>query len=136
MQRTMNGKNKFFVLSLLAILALAFTAHVYIHSSYEYPLFGSYIIASYLFNLAYVSLEVWFLGIRQKKKGANLGNAYLALSMFKFLVFFAVFIPIFKLDGATDRFEFFGFFVPYAICLVAGTIFFIKILNQSDSAMK
>lgn len=66
------------------------------------------------------------------KEGANLGNAYLAMSMFKFLVFFAVFIPLFKMDGVQDQFEYFGFFVPYAICLVAGTTFLIQVLKSND----
>ena len=66
-------------------------------------------------------------------EGANLGNTYLGLSMFKFLVFFAVFLPLFKMDGVQDHFEYFGFFVPYLICLVAGTGFLINILKQKDS---
>ena len=126
-------KNRFFFVGLFIALAIAFSIHVYLHSAYRFPYFGSFIIASYLFNAGFVLLEVWLLNRRQKKEGSNLGNAYLGLSMFKFLVFFALFLPLFKMDGATDRFEYFGFFIPYAICLVAGTTFLVSVLNQSGS---
>lgn len=126
-------RNKLFFVGLTVALAIAFSSHVYLHSAYNYDLFGSFIIASYIFNFAFVLLEIWFLNLRRMKEGSNLGNVYLAMSMFKFLVFFTVFIPLFKLDGVQDRFEYFGFFVPYAICLVAGTTFLIQMLNQSDS---
>lgn len=126
-------KNSWFLLSLFLALAIAFSIHVYLHSSYNFALFGSFIIASYLFNLGFVLFEIWFLNQRRMKVGANLGNAYVGLSMVKFLVFFAVFIPLFKMDGVKDRFEYFGFFVPYLICLVAGTSFLISILKKSDA---
>jgi hypothetical protein len=126
-------KNKLFIVGLFIALAVAFSVHVYLHSIYRFPFFGSFIIASYLFNAGFVLLEIWFLNRRRMKEGSNLGNAYLGLSMFKFLVFFALFIPLFKMDGSTDRFEYFGFFVPYLICLVAGTVFLVRILNQSSA---
>ncbi len=126
-------KNRFFLIGLFIALAIAFSIHVYLHSAYRFALFGSFIIASYLFNAGFVLLEIWFLNRRRMKEGSNLGNAYLGLSMFKFLVFFALFIPLFKMDGTTDRFEYFGFFVPYLICLVAGTVFLVRILNQPSA---
>jgi len=129
----MTRKNKLFIVGLFIALAVAFSVHVYLHSTYRFPFFGSFIIASYLFNAGFVLLEIWFLNRRRMKEGSNLGNAYLGLSMFKFLVFFALFIPLFKMDGSTDRFEYFGFFVPYLICLVAGTVFLVRILNQSSA---
>lgn len=125
-------KNRFFIVALLVALLIAFNLHVILHSAYDFPLFGSFIILSYGFNFAYVMVEVWFLQKRRQKPNANLGAAYLGLSMAKFIVFFSLFLPLFKLDGATDRFEFFGFFIPYAISLLAGTVFLIKILQESD----
>ncbi len=125
-------RNKLFFVGLPIALVIAFSIHVYLHSAYNYDLFGNFIIASYLFNFGFVLLEVRLLNLRRMKEGANLGNVYLSMSMLKFLVFFAVFLPLFKLDGVQDRFEYFGFFVPYAICLVAGTAFLIHILKQSD----
>ena len=129
----MTRKNRSFIVGLFLALAIAFSIHVYLHSAYDFPLFGSFIIASYLFNFSFLLFEVWFLNRRRLKEGSNLGAAYLGLSMFKFLVFFALFIPLFKMDGATDRFEYFGFFVPYLICLVAGTLFLVRILNKPES---
>lgn len=127
----MIGKSKILVVGLLVVLAVAFSIHVYFHSLYRFPYFGSFIIASYLFNAVFVLFEVWYLSRRQAKEGANLGNGYLVLSLLKFLVFFAVFLPLFKMDGNTDRFEYFGFFIPYLICLVAGTAFLVRILNRA-----
>lgn len=129
-------KNKFFIVSLILALVIAFSIHVYLHSVYNFALLGSFIIASYLFNLSFVLLEVWFLNRRRMKEGANLGNTYLGLSMFKFLIFFAVFLPLFKMDGVKDNFEYFGFFIPYAICLLAGTTFLIQILKESNLKTK
>lgn len=126
-------KNNWFLLGLFLALAIAFSFHVYLHSVYSFALFGSFIIASYLFNFGFVLFEIWFLNHRRMKEGANLGNAYMGLSMVKFLFFFAIFIPLFKMDGVKDRFEYFGFFVPYLICLVAGTSFLISTLKKSDA---
>jgi uncharacterized membrane protein len=125
-------KNRLFVVGLFLTLLFAFSIHVYLHSEYGFALFGSFVIASYLFNVGFVLFEIWFLNLRRMKEGANLGNSYLVLSMLKFLVFFAVFLPLFKLDGATDRFEYFGFFVPYLICLTAGTIYLIQLLQTPN----
>lgn len=124
-------KNSWFI-GLFFTLVIAFSIHVYLHSVYNFALFGSFIIASYLFNFGFVLFEIWFLNRRRMKEGANLGNAYLGLSMVKFLIFFAVFLPLFRMDGIKDRFEYFGFFVPYLICLVAGTAFLIQLLKKSE----
>ena len=126
-------KNRLFLIGLFLALAIAFSIHVYLHSEFKFALFGSFIIASYLFNFSFVLFEIWFLNRRRMKEGANLGSAYLGLSMFKFLIFFSLFIPLFKMDGVKDHFEYFGFLVPYLICLVAGTTFLVRILNQSGS---
>ncbi|MDG1333586.1 MAG: hypothetical protein P8P74_14715 [Crocinitomicaceae bacterium] len=129
----MNAKrNKLFFIGVPLALAIAFSIHVYLHSAYDYALLGSFIVASYLFNFGFVIVEIWLLNTRRMKEGANLGNVYLGMSMLKFLVFFAVFIPLFKMDGVQDRFEYFGFFIPYAICLVAGTVFLIQVLKKSE----
>lgn len=127
-----NRKNKIFILALFTALAIAFIVHIILHIAYKFPLFGSYVILSYAFNFSYVLAEVWFLQKRQQKPNANLGSTYLILSMIKFVFFFALFIPLFKMDGATDRFEFFGFFIPYSISLLAGTVFLIQMLKESD----
>ncbi|MFK7787708.1 MAG: hypothetical protein AB8B56_21485 [Crocinitomicaceae bacterium] len=126
-------RNKLFFLGLPFALAIAFSIHVYLHSVYDYELFGSFIILSYLFNLGYVIVEIRLLNMLRRRDGFNLGNAYLGMSMFKFLVFFAAFIPLFKMDGVQDRFEYFGFFVPYLICLVVGTVYLVSLLNQEQS---
>jgi hypothetical protein len=99
-------KNSLFYLGLSLALAIAFSIHVYLHSIYHFALFGSFIIPSYLFNMGFVFFEIWMLNRLRKKEGANLGNTYLGLSMFKFLVFFAVFLPLFKWDGTKDHFEY------------------------------
>ena len=125
-------RNRLFFVGLITALAVAFSIHVYLHSAYSFPYFGSFIIPSYLFNATFVLLEIWLLRKQQKKEGSNLGNAYLAMSMFKFLIFFAVFLPLFRMDGVQDKFEYFGFFVPYLICLVAGTAFLVQLLKNSD----
>lgn len=123
-------KNSLFFIGLISALVIAFSIHLYLHSVYHFTILGSFIIPSYLFNLGFVLFEIWFLNRRRIKEGANLGNAYLGLSMFKFLIFFAVFIPLFKMDGIQNRFEYFGFFVPYLICLVTGTAYLTSILKR------
>jgi hypothetical protein len=125
-------KSKIFIFGLFAALIIAFSFHVYLHSAYGYPLFGSFIIGSYTFNFVFVLVEVFLLSRLQKKEGSNIGSMYLGLSMVKFLVFFALFLPLYKMDGVKDRFEYFGFFVPYLICLFAGTVFLIAMLKKAD----
>jgi len=54
----------------------------------------------------------------------------MAGSFLKFIVFFLVFYPPYKMDGNMDKLEFAAFFVPYVICLVLETVFTARMLQK------
>lgn len=62
----------------------------------------------------------------------SLGYFFLFGSLFKFIVYFLVFQPVFRDDGEVTRLEFFSFFVPYALSLVVETSVLIIKLKQED----
>lgn len=62
----------------------------------------------------------------------SLGYFFLFGSLFKFIIYFLVFQPVFRDDGEVTRLEFFSFFVPYALSLVVETSVLIIKLKQED----
>ena len=62
----------------------------------------------------------------------SLGYFFLFGSLFKFIIYFLVFQPVFRDDGEVTRLEFFSFFVPYALSLVVETSVLIIKLKQEE----
>ena len=69
------------------------------------------------------------LGIGMRKKEDNLANLYLITVALKWIVYFLFFHPQFQLDGTVTRNEFFMFFVPYALGLLAEIILLARRFN-------
>ncbi len=63
------------------------------------------------------------------KKSQYLGFVFLFGSALKFLVYFLIFDPLFKQDGNLSTYEFFLFFVPYFVSLIAETIALVNLLK-------
>jgi hypothetical protein len=68
----------------------------------------------------------------KKRYHDQLGFLFLVGTMLKFLMYFALFAPIFKADGVVERLEWTGFFVPYILCLLLETIMVIKLVNKTN----
>lgn len=119
-----------FFLVLMLTLGLVFFLHLAILKSMGLVPFGNLLVLSYLLN-ALMAFGIFVgLYLLRTKLSNSIGFLFMAGSFLKFLVFFAVFYPSYKADGAIDKWEFAAFFVPYAISLVLETIFTAGMLQK------
>ncbi len=125
----MNDFLKFsFLLLLLLLISLA--VHLYVLDSLGMPLFDNMILTAYAVNYILAVAIYGILYLLQDRFTAQLGFLYMGGSLVKFLVFFLVFYPSYKLDGNMSTPEFAAFFVPYAISLIFETTGIIKFLKK------
>ncbi|NER13223.1 hypothetical protein GWK08_07215 [Leptobacterium flavescens] len=119
-----------FLIALTLVLLLVFGIHVLILYLAGSPLFDNSIVLSYIVNFAMAVAIYAVLFLLREKQKEQLGFIFIGGSMFKFLIFFLVFNPIFKADGETSNLEFASFFVPYLTCLIIETLSVIKLLKK------
>ncbi|MDC6390999.1 DUF6168 family protein [Maribacter sp. PR1] len=117
---------------LVTLLAVVFFIHTSILSLQGFPKYGNSIILSYLLNFLLAAIIYIGLFLFRNRIKTQIGFVFIAGSFLKFLVFFLVFYPGFKVDGNISSLEFAAFFVPYAICLSVETIFMAKMLQKMD----
>ena len=124
-----NSSFKF--LGFLIILLLgAFGIHLFALSFTNHSLFGNQIILSYTVNYLLAAVVLIVVEKTLNKNSAQAGFVFMAGSALKFLVFFLVFYPIYKVDDKMQAVEFAAFFIPYAICLIAEVTYLSKQLNN------
>ncbi len=125
-------KNEFTIFSvrLLLLLSIAFCIHILTLQFLSVPLFNDMIVLSYIINGALAIGIFGFLYKMKDKYGSQLGFLFLGGSFLKFIVFFIVFYPIYKLDNHVTSLEFSAFFIPYLICLIFETFSLVKWLNK------
>ena len=107
-----------------------FLIHIGILNFLVLPLFENKIILSYVINLLLAAIIFTAIYRLKETQKDNLGFLFIGGSFIKFLVFFLLFYPFFKLDGNIDKLEFSSFFVPYIVCLVIETTSLSKFLNK------
>ena len=122
---------KYLIIFLIAIVGIFF-GHISILSYFEIPPFQNFIIYAYLFNYVIASAIVSGLYIIRKKYKDNLASLFLIGSLFKFILFYVVFYPMYKEDGSMSRMEFFTFFIPYFSCLIMEALALILLLRYLD----
>ncbi len=120
-----------FTLKLLLLLGLLFMIHIGSLAVVKFSLFENHIIASYIIHFVLAVFIYAILYIRRIPQHSVLGFLFMAGSMLKFIVFFAIFSPWFKQDGEISKLEFASFFVPYIACLVYESIALSKLLNSN-----
>jgi len=121
-----------FSLTAILILSVTFAIHVLVLNMKELPLFGNQIVLSYIINtILAIGIFALLFFLKEKYK-SQLGFLFMAGSALKFVVFFIVFQPIYKLDGEVSTLEFSTFFVPYVLCLIFETYSLSKLLNRLD----
>jgi len=119
-----------FLLSLTISLILAFFSHIAILNYLHTPILDNKIIAAYLVNF-FLAIGIYYgLLLLKSKYNDQLGFLYMIGSFMKFIVFFLIFNPSYKLDGEMDSFEFAAFFIPYGISLLFETLGVIKFLKK------
>ena len=123
----------YFKLSLILTLSSFFVFGIHLGFLFfiEYPLWGHYIIPSYLFNVLTALFFYMCLAYFYRKDQMQIGFIYLLFSGLKFLLFFALVYPLFMVDNVIQRQEFITFFIPYVSCLFIEIRQLIKLLNLS-----
>jgi len=110
-------KNLTYTFIFFLTLGLVFSIHLRV-----FPQYQAFLIQSYSINAVLAITALLLLGVGMQKKKNNLANLYLITVALKLIVYFLFFHPQFKLDGIVTRNEFFMFFVPYALGLLAEII--------------
>lgn len=115
---------------LLLLMSLAFSLHagfiVYNDGSLADYLFWQ----AYLFNTLAAEIILSVMLRMAPKRSDYLGFIFMGGSLFKFLVFFLFFYPVYKGDGAMAGEEFVAFFIPYFVALSFKSFILLKSLNQ------
>ncbi|PCJ97686.1 MAG: hypothetical protein COA50_04400 [Flavobacteriaceae bacterium] len=121
-----------FIIVTLVLLGVTFFVHTTILQSNGLPKYDNLIIKSYLVNGVLAALIYVLLFSFRKKLKNQIGFLFIAGSFLKFIVFFIVFYPVYKVDSEMSRLEFAAFFAPYAISLIIETIFMSKMLKKLE----
>jgi hypothetical protein len=119
-----------FSLLLLALLLAALAMHLFILKGFGLPMWDNKILLAYSVNYILAVAIYGALYLLQEKMTSQLGFLYMGGSLLKFLFFFTLFYPSYKLDGEMSNAEFGAFFIPYAISLILETSGIIKFLKK------
>jgi hypothetical protein len=115
---------------LLILLISTLVLHIFVLDRLEMPLYHNMILPAYAVNYILAVAIYGILYLLQDRFTAQLGFLYMGGSLIKFLVFFLVFYPSYKLDGNMSTLEFAAFFIPYSISLILETTGIIKFLKK------
>jgi hypothetical protein len=121
-----------FLVTLTLLLGLAFFAHTYLLENGGYLKYDNKIVLSYVVNgvlAASIFGTLYWFRIKLKH---YIGFLFMTGIFIKFIFFFLLFYPAYKLDGDMSRLEFAAFFIPYGICLILETIYTAKMLQKLD----
>jgi len=121
-----------FAIKAVVLLTLAFAIHLVVLNILKLPLLENRIVLSYIVNLVLVIAIFGILYLLKEKYKSQLGFLFLAGSLLKFVVFFILFYPFYKLDNTITKLEFAAFFVPYLIGLILESVSLSKWLNKLD----
>ena len=121
-----------FAIKAVVLLTLAFAIHLVVLNILQLPLLENRIVLSYIVNLVLVIAIFGILYLLKEKYKSQLGFLFLAGSLLKFVVFFILFYPFYKLDNIITKLEFAAFFVPYVIGLILESVSLSKWLNKLD----
>jgi O-antigen ligase len=121
-----------FAIKTVILLTVVFAIHLLVLNVLQLPLFENRIVLSYIINLVLVIVIFGILYLLKEKYKSQLGFLFLAGSLLKFVVFFILFYPFYKLDNIITKLEFAAFFVPYVIGLIIESVSLSKWLNKLD----
>jgi len=121
-----------FALVLALLLGLAFLGHVTILSQLGLPRYADLLPMSYVVNFLMAFGIYALLYLLREKLKFQIGFLFMGGSFIKFIFFFVLFYPTYMADGDMSRSEFAAFFIPYAICLLAETIYVARMLRNLE----
>ena len=121
-----------FAIKAVSLLTVVFAIHLLVLNVLKLPLLESRIVLSYIVNLVLIIVIFGILYLLKEKYKSQLGFLFLAGSFLKFIIFFILFYPFYKLDNIVTKLEFAAFFVPYVIGLIIESVSLSKWLNKLD----
>ena len=121
-----------FTIKAAILLGIVFFIHLGVLKALSLPVFDNRIVLCYLINFVLIIIVFGILYLFKEKYKSQLGFLFLAGSFLKFIIFFIVFYPFFKMDNHISKLEFAAFFVPYSIGLILETISLSKWLNKLE----
>ena len=121
----------FFAIRLLIWISGLFLLHILVLHLIGKPLFENFIFTSYIFNFKIIIIFFSFLLISSTFNDSSLGWVFFITSVLKFLAFFIIIYPFFKLDNIIQKIELLNFFLPYTLCLTIEIRQLSKILNSA-----
>ena len=121
----------FFAIRLLIWISGLFLLHILVLHLIGKPLFENFIFTSYIFNFTITIIFFSFLLISSTFNDSSLGWVFFITSVLKFLAFFIIIYPFFKLDNIIQKIELLNFFLPYTLCLTIEIRQLSKILNSA-----
>lgn len=121
------------ILSIFTVSVVSYFIYIWILEYAQTEILKSQIILAYIINTVLAIAIMWSLFSLRKKYRDQLGFVFMIGSFIKFGFFFVFFYPTYHADGIITRNEFFSFFVPYAVCLIAETLTSIRLLNRLDT---
>lgn len=121
-----------FAIKTVILLTVVFAIHLLVLNVLQLSLFENRIVLSYIVNLVLVIVIFGILYLLKEKYKSQLGFLFLAGSFLKFVVFFILFYPFYKLDNIITKLEFAAFFVPYVMGLIIESVSLSKWLNKLD----
>lgn len=120
------------ILIIAVVSIISYFIYISVLQYLQIPVLKYQILLAYVINTLLamgIMLSMFFFKNRFKDQ---LAYIFMLGSFVKFACYFIFFHPGFNSDGVVARYEFFAFFIPYAICLVTETLTTIRILNKLD----
>ncbi len=125
-----------FIFQVVLALLLVGILHYGIIYAKDWPLALPDLIWAYLLNLVLAAGIYTAMLQFAAQQSRYLGFLFLIGSALKFAAYFIILQPIFARDGSLSKVEFFYFFIPYLICLLAETMALVKLLREMDQSEK
>jgi len=124
---------RYFLPVFILLIGIVFSLHLFFLSTLNHDLFSDKIVVSYILNFS-IAIAIYFLiYLFRVKLKDSLGFLFILGSLIKFVLFYILIYPFFKLDGDISKYEFAAFFIPYFTCLIYETIAVSTLLNSLKS---
>ncbi len=116
-----------------SIALVSYVVYIFVLQQLNVQILLKKIQLAFVLNAALAVVIVAAMVILKTRIKDQLAYVFIGGSFLKFACFFLFFYPDFHQDGHISKNEFFSFFIPYAICLIAETITAIRFLNKIDA---
>ncbi len=122
-------KGLIFAIQLAVILIVVAALHIAYLYANQITVSNITLLLCYGVNF-FLALAIYLTLLKMAQDQSRyVGFAFLFGSVLKFMAYFLIFEPLFKQDGDLSRIEFFLFFTPYLVSLIAETLALVKLMR-------